>query len=73
MPVLFLSSAYDFVCDTEHSDLAKPMRQARSDLNFVTIPSGHWMPHERPDAVNAAVTRWVLEKLPSYRLTHQRV
>lgn len=66
LPVLFLSGSNDFVCDTEHSDLAKPMRAACSDLTFRTIASGHWMTHERPAAVTAAICRWIADKVPSF-------
>ena len=66
LPVLFLSGSNDFVCDTEHSDLAKPMRAACSDLTFSTIASGHWMTHERPAAVTAAICRWIADKVPSF-------
>ena len=66
LPVLFMSGSNDFVCDTEHSDLAKPMRAACSDLTFRTIASGHWMTHERPAAVTAAICRWIADKVPSF-------
>ena len=32
LPVLFLHGAYDWVCETDHSRLAEPMRAACSDL-----------------------------------------
>ncbi len=59
MPVLFLSGVYDYVCDTERSDMMRPMRQACHDLTIVAIKSAHWMMHERPTDVEAAIVAWL--------------
>jgi pimeloyl-ACP methyl ester carboxylesterase len=68
MPVLFLHGAYDYTCETVDSRLADPMRQSCSDLTEVVVSTGHWMAHEKPVAVNAALARWIATKLPSAQL-----
>ena len=65
MPVLFLHGAYDTTCETMDSDLARPMRQACADLTEVVVPSGHWMAQEQPAAVNAALARWLAQRVPA--------
>lgn len=64
MPVLFLHGAFDYVCETVDSRLAEPMREACSDLSEVVVPSGHWMAQEQPVAVNVALARWLVTKVP---------
>jgi soluble epoxide hydrolase/lipid-phosphate phosphatase len=64
-PVLFIHAAWDLICDTKTSRLAEPMRKVCSDLTEVTIESGHWAQYEKPDEVNAALVRFIVEKLPS--------
>ena len=64
LPVLFLHGEYDFVCETVTSRLADPMRQDCANLTEVRVPSGHWMAQERPQAVNAALARWLAAQLP---------
>lgn len=64
MPVLFLHAAYDVVCETVHSPLARPMRQWCTDLTEAVVPSGHWMAQERPQEVNAALASWLGARLP---------
>jgi len=59
MPVLFLSGVYDYVCDTERSNMMLPMREACSDLTVVPIETAHWMMHERPGDVEAALVAWM--------------
>jgi len=65
MPALFLSGQNDFVNDTEYSDLAGPMRAKCRNLTYKTIGSGHWMQHERPGEVNAALCGWIASKVPA--------
>lgn len=65
MPVLFLAARYDYVCESVVSDFARPMREACSDLEVVTIDSGHWMAQEKPFEVNAAVVNWLVRRVPS--------
>lgn len=64
VPVLFLHGANDFVCETLDSHLAEPMRDYCADLTERVIESGHWMAQERPVEVNAALARWLADKLP---------
>ena len=65
LPVLFLHAERDTVCDTVHSRLADPMREDCTDLTELTIASGHMLMLEQPDAVNAAVTKWLAAKCPA--------
>jgi pimeloyl-ACP methyl ester carboxylesterase len=65
MPVLFLHGAYDYTCETIDSRLADPMRENCSDLTEVVVESGHWMAQENPVAVNAALARFLVTKLPA--------
>jgi pimeloyl-ACP methyl ester carboxylesterase len=64
VPVLFLHGAHDFTCDTTGSRLAEPMRAACPDLTELTVDSGHWMPIERPEQVNAGLAAWLARRLP---------
>ncbi len=65
MPVLFLHGAHDTTCETRDSGLAAPMRQACADLTEVVVQSGHWMAQEQPAAVNAALARWLAQRVPA--------
>lgn len=64
MPVLFLSGLYDYVSDTERSDLPRPMREHCADLTIQTLPTGHWMQHEEPALVNATICGWIARRVP---------
>jgi pimeloyl-ACP methyl ester carboxylesterase len=64
LPVLFLHGAYDYTCETIDSRLAEPMRRDCADLTEVVVPSGHWMAQERPTEVNAALVKWLANKVP---------
>ena len=66
MPVLFLSGAYDYTCETVTSRLGEPMREKCSALTWVEVPSGHWMAQERPWQVNAALARWLATAVPEH-------
>ncbi|GAC1523635.1 MAG: alpha/beta hydrolase [Vulcanimicrobiaceae bacterium] len=59
MPVLFLSGTYDYVCDTERSDLMVPMRGTCRDLTIVSLETSHWMMHEKPTDVETALVAWI--------------
>ena len=63
VPILFLHARYDYVCETVESRLAEPMRKHCKDLTEVVVDSGHWMAQEQPQAVNAALTRWIATQL----------
>jgi len=64
-PVLFIHGLWDTVCDTKTSRLPEPMREACSNLTEVTVESGHWVAFEKPGEVNAAISRFIVEELPS--------
>jgi len=64
MPVLFLHGKYDHICETVESTLAEPMRGLCADLTERVVPSGHWMPLERPAAVSSHLLRWIATRLP---------
>ncbi|TGJ84620.1 hypothetical protein E0Z10_g4154 [Xylaria hypoxylon] len=64
-PVLFIHANWDTVCETKTSRLADPMRKACSNLTEVTVDAGHFAQYEKPEEVNAAVFRFLVEELPS--------
>lgn len=64
LPVLFLTAAYDYVCECVHSRLAEPMRTYCRALTEQTIRSGHWMAQEKPVEVNAALVHWLAGAVP---------
>jgi pimeloyl-ACP methyl ester carboxylesterase len=64
LPVLFLHGAYDYTCETIDSRLPEPMRRDCRRLTEVVVTSGHWMAQEKPQAVNAALARWLVSELP---------
>lgn len=65
LPVLFLHAEYDYTCETVDSRLAEPMRRDCADLAEVVVKSGHWMAQERPEAVNAALAKWLARRFPA--------
>jgi pimeloyl-ACP methyl ester carboxylesterase len=65
MPVLFLHGGFDYTCETMVSRLAEPMRADCEDLAEVVVQSGHWMAQEQPVAVNAAIAKWLVTRLPA--------
>ncbi len=65
MPALFLTAAYDFVCECVDSKLAEPMRAYCDNLTEFTVNSGHWMAQEKPRDVNAALVHWLATQLPA--------
>lgn len=64
MPVLFLAARYDYTCDCITSRLPEPMRDLCDSLTEQVIDSGHWMAQEKPVEVNAALVKWLAQKLP---------
>jgi pimeloyl-ACP methyl ester carboxylesterase len=63
MPVLFLTAAYDFVCECVDSRLAEPMRAHCRDLTEYTVESGHWMAQEKPLDVSNALVHWLATRV----------
>jgi pimeloyl-ACP methyl ester carboxylesterase len=64
IPVLFIHSAYDWVCETLASPLAGPMRESCPNLCEAIVKSGHWMAQEKPLDVNAILVRWLARSFP---------
>jgi pimeloyl-ACP methyl ester carboxylesterase len=64
MPVLFLHGAYDLYLRDDRLALAEPMRAHCAGLTEAVVPSGHWMAQEKPAWVNAALAKWLTQKLP---------
>ena len=64
MPVLFLTAAYDYVCETVKSRLPEPMRERCRNLTEYTVNSGHWMAQERPVDVSNALVHWLARSVP---------
>ncbi|KAE8363074.1 Alpha/Beta hydrolase protein [Aspergillus caelatus] len=64
-PVLFIHDARDVVCDTITSGLVEPMRENCSNLTEVTIDAGHFAQYEKPEEVQAAIFRFIVEELPT--------
>lgn len=64
-PVLFIHATWDLTCDTKTSRLSEPMREACSNLTEATVEAGHWVQFEKPEEVNAALSRFIIEELPS--------
>lgn len=66
LPVLFLAARYDYTCESTRSSLADPMRALCPDLAYRTLDCGHWMAQEKPREVNAALARWLVERVPHH-------
>lgn len=62
LPALFLHGDWDTVCETARGRLADPMREDCTDLTEVHVEAGHMLMIEQPDAVNAAIGCWLVEK-----------
>ena len=63
MPVLFIEAKFDTVCATSTSTGSEPMRKHCTNLTEVSIDAGHWVAQEKPEETNAAMARWLVEKL----------
>lgn len=61
-PVLFIHAKFDFSCSTLTSRLAEPMREACENLTEVTVEAGHNVALEKPEEVNAAIVRFLVEQ-----------
>jgi soluble epoxide hydrolase/lipid-phosphate phosphatase len=62
---LFVHGDYDWVCETNQSQMTTPMRSYCRKLTEVHVKAGHWVPQEQPEQVNAAIARWIVKELPS--------
>ena len=65
MPALFLGARFDAICEVVSSRMAEPQRAHIDDLTERLLDCGHWMPQERPAAVNAALVAWLRDRLPA--------
>jgi soluble epoxide hydrolase/lipid-phosphate phosphatase len=67
MPVLFIHTEYDAVCQTVHNPkLMKEMRSNCPDLSEITIKTGHCGMTEGPEATNAGITEWILQNVKDW-------
>lgn len=64
-PVLFIHAARDLVCETKTSRLIEPMRDSCRNLTECTIDAGHFVHYEKPEEVQAAIFRFIVEELPT--------
>jgi len=48
--------------------MVEDMRRNCANLMEVVVEAGHWMAQEKPEAVNAALVRWLAMKMPGYWL-----
>ncbi|KAK5063152.1 hypothetical protein LTR84_005228 [Exophiala bonariae] len=65
MPVLFIHTEYDAVCQTVYNPkLTEEMRATTENLSEFTIQAGHWGLLERPEETNAGVAEWILREVP---------
>lgn len=62
-PVLFVHAKFDFVCATLTTRIADPMREACENLTEMTIEAGHNVHFEKPEEVNAALARFLVEEV----------
>ncbi|WP_106281829.1 alpha/beta fold hydrolase [Paraburkholderia sp. BL25I1N1] len=61
-PVLFINGLWDSICDISRNRLGDPMRAACSDLRVVSLEGAHWLPLEKPEQVNGAISTWLSDK-----------
>jgi len=65
-PVLFVSGAFDGLCDIAQSGIGDPMRRACPDLSVTNQPAGHWLPLERKVELAENIRSWASAKHLSY-------
>ncbi|KAL5331006.1 hypothetical protein ACEPPN_000533 [Leptodophora sp. 'Broadleaf-Isolate-01'] len=64
MPVLFIHTEYDTICQTVHNPRAGlQMREHCENLSEFVIKAAHWGMLECPDKTNAGIVQWILEKV----------
>lgn len=62
MPVLFIHTEYDAVCQTVHNQrLMEGMRSHCENLQELVIKAAHWGMLECPSETNAGIVRWILQ------------
>ncbi|KAL1864565.1 hypothetical protein Daus18300_007580 [Diaporthe australafricana] len=62
-PVLFIHAKFDFVAASLTTRFAEPMREACENLTEVVIGAAHFVQSEKPEEVNAAVVKFLVEKV----------
>lgn len=64
MPVLFIHTEYDMVCQTLHNaKLIQEMREFCKNLSEVVVKAGHWAALECPGEVNASIGKFIGEEI----------
>jgi pimeloyl-ACP methyl ester carboxylesterase len=64
MPVLFIHTAYDAVCQTVDNPLfMKDMREKTQNLSEMVIKAGHWGNLECPEEVSLGIVEFVGMKI----------
>ena len=64
MPVLFIHTQYDSVCETyKNTKFSSPMRSHCSDLTEGVLKTGHFGSEEQPEATNDIPLWWHLSNL----------
>ena len=72
VPVLFIDAKYDGVCATNEAllnrkgdgvNLLTKQREQCQDLTEVSVEAGHWVGMEKYEEVNAAIAKWLVEKV----------
>ena len=63
IPVLCISSTYDGAC-LPQSRLGDEMRRLCKNLTEITLDANHWIQVEKPNETNAALARFIVEKVP---------
>ena len=64
MPVLFVDALFDGVCtEAGAKGSYDPMRKLCKDLKEVEVEAGHWVNMEKPREVNAAMAKWLVERV----------
>lgn len=65
MPVLFIHTEYDAVCQTVHNPkLPEKMRANCENLQEFAVKAGHWGMLQRATETNAGVVEWMVRTVP---------
>lgn len=62
LPVLFINGLWDQMCNIDGNRLGEPMCDACTDLTIINLPAGHWLPLEKKQEVNEAISLWLISK-----------
>ena len=65
MPVLYISSTHDAVCNPgKKATITENMHRLCKNLTTTNLDANHWMLLEKTEETNAALARFLVEKLP---------